>query len=73
MDVCLSFQNAGVVGCLMKKMTQESGFFNLLEPGDTILADRGFTIEEDIAVYGAKLEIPSFTRGKTQLSQREVE
>ena len=57
----------------MKKMTQESGFFNLLEPGDTILADRGFTIEEDIAVYGAKLEIPSFTRGKTQLSQREVE
>ena len=56
-----------------KQLTQESGFFNLLEPGDTILADRGFTIEEDIAVHGAKLQIPSFTRGKTQLSQREVE
>ena len=38
-----------------------------------VLGDRGFTIEEDVAVYGAKLEIPSFTRGKRQLSQREVE
>ena len=45
----------------------------LLEPGDVILADRGFTIAEDIAIHGAKLEIPSFTRGKGQLSQREVE
>ena len=45
----------------------------MIEPGDTILADRGFTISEDLRLYGAKLEIPSFTRGKSQLSQREVE
>ena len=38
-----------------------------------ILADRGFTIVDDLAVYGAKREIPAFTRGKTQLSQRDVE
>ena len=56
-----------------KNLTQQSGFFNYLEPGDTILADRGFTIADDIAVHGAKLEIPAFTRGKAQLSQREVE
>lgn len=37
------------------------------------MADRGFTIEDDVALYGAKLQIPSFTRGKKQLSQREVE
>ena len=30
-------------------------------------------IVEDVAVHGAKLEISAFTRGKTQLSQREVE
>ena len=54
-----------------KNLTQESGFLQLLNPGDTILADHGFTI--DGAVHGAKLRIPSFTRGKKQLSQREVE
>ena len=28
---------------------------------------------EDIAIHGAKLQIPSFTRGKKQLTQEEVE
>ena len=36
------------------------------------MADRGFNIAEDLALYGAKLEIPAFTKGKKQLSQ-EVE
>ena len=53
-----------------KSITQQSNF---LEPGDQILADRGFTISDDIACYGASLIIPSFTRGKKQLSQEEVE
>ena len=56
-----------------KSLTHSSGFFNYLEHGDTILADRGFTLAEDMAVYGANLAIPAFTRGKEQLSQREVE
>ena len=38
-----------------------------------INADRGFTISDDIALFGAKLKIPAFTRGKTQLTQKEVE
>ena len=37
------------------------------------MVDRGFTIQDDIAVYGAKLIIPSFTRGKKQLSLEDVE
>ena len=56
-----------------KQLTQESNFFSLLEPGDVVLADRGFNIEEDLAVHGARLVIPAFTRGKKQLTQREVE
>ena len=35
----------------------------MLQPGDVVLADRGFTIEEDVALCGAKLEIPAFTWG----------
>lgn len=56
-----------------KIITQQSTFFNYLEPGDQVLADRGFLISDDIACYGATLIIPSFTRGKKQLSQEEIE
>ena len=40
-----------------KNLTQESNFFNLVENGDTVLADRGFTIADDLAIHGVKLEI----------------
>lgn len=56
-----------------KTITQESGFLQLLDPGDVVLADRGFTIADDVGLFGAKLEIPAFTRGKKQLTQWEVE
>ena len=32
-------------------------------PGDVVLADRGFNVEECIAYRGATLNIPAFTRG----------
>ena len=44
-----------------------------MEAGDLILADRGFTIEENFAIRGVKLTVPPFTKGKSQLSKREVE
>ena len=53
-------------------LTQQCGFLDLLQPGHVVLADRGF-IEDDLKFYGAKLEIPAFTRGKKQLSVEEVE
>jgi hypothetical protein len=56
-----------------KVITQRSGFLDLVEYGDLVLADRGFLIGEDLAARNASLLIPSFTRGKKQLSQREVE
>ena len=41
--------------------------------GDTILADRGFNIQESVGLFCATVKIPAFTRGKKQLSGIEVE
>ena len=50
-----------------------TGFLDKLTYGDLVLADRGFDIADDLALVGASLAIPPFTRGKPQLSQREVD
>lgn len=56
-----------------KVITQKSGFLDLLEANDQVLADRGFLIEEELASRGATIAMPSFTRGVKQLSMRNVE
>ena len=54
-------------------ITANSGFLDKLLPGDLILADRGFTIQDQVGLYCAKVEIPAFTRGKKQLRAVELE
>ncbi|XP_072298319.1 uncharacterized protein [Eucyclogobius newberryi] len=56
-----------------KHVTEHSGYLNFLLPQDTVLADRGFDIEDSVAARGASLNIPGFTRGKTQLDAEEIE
>ena len=58
------------------QIVRDSGFINSQyhHPGDQILADRGFTLQDDFAAKcSAELLIPSFTKGKKQLSAHEVE
>ena len=56
-----------------KQLTTESGFFDLLTFGDSILADRGFLIAEEVAKRGAVFAIPSFTWGKSQMPAKDVD
>ena len=56
-----------------KHITQADDFLTYLEYGDQVLADQGFLIDEEVANCGAELIMPSFTKGKKQLSQRDVE
>ena len=44
-----------------------------LLPGEVILADHGFTIEQAAGVYCAEVKIPPFIKGKKQLSKMEVD
>ena len=56
-----------------KYITEHSGYLNNLLPGDIILADRGFDVADSVALMGATLDIPAFTKGREQLSAGEIE
>ena len=50
---------------------QVTGILDLLEPGDSIMADRGFEIQDLLVLKKASLNIPPFMRCKDQLDPDE--
>ncbi len=56
-----------------KYITENCGFLDLIKPGDLVMADRGFTIQESLWYTQAQLAIPAFTRGKDQLDPVDIE
>ena len=67
------FCHQSLIRILIMFFFSEEEFLDKFEYGDQVMADRGFEISDLLAVGGCTLNIPPFTRGKTQLSQREVE
>uniref|UniRef100_A0A8C2G091 Uncharacterized protein n=1 Tax=Cyprinus carpio TaxID=7962 RepID=A0A8C2G091_CYPCA len=55
-----------------KTITKSSGLIDLLEEGDIVMADGGFSFPEYFAAKGVQLLIPASTHGKTQISGQEV-
>ena len=55
-----------------KYICQDSGFYNHLDPYDDVMADRGFTIREELYLNFCKLIIPPGTRLKSQMTTAEV-
>ena len=55
-----------------KFLTENCDFLKYFEPGD-LVTDRGFTIEESVWYYQAKLAILAFTKRKDQLDPADVE
>ena len=47
-----------------KYLTENCGILNNLLPGDQILADRGFNVQESVGSYCAEINILPFIRGK---------
>ena len=54
-------------------LTQHCGILEYLQPGDQVLADRGFNVQDSARLYCTEVKIPPFTRGKKQLSKMEVD
>lgn len=53
--------------------TRSSEFLKKLLPGDVVMADRGFRLQEDFGLLQCELVVPAFTRGKQQLPSKDVE
>ena len=68
----VSFVSKGWGGRVSDKhLTENCGILNYLQPGDQILADRGFTVQDSVGLYCAEVKVPPFTKGKKQLSRLE--
>ena len=74
--ILLSITPSGVISFVSKAwggrtldvhVTTESGFYDILEQHDEVMADRGFTISEDLLLQHANT-----TRGQEQFSKSEV-
>ena len=50
-----------------RELTKRNGLLELLESGDTVMADRRFNIQDDLTPLGVRVNIPPFLRGKEQL------
>ena len=51
-----------------KQITQECGFLDVVTC--TVLANKGFSINELVGIHQAEVKLPAFTKEKTQLSAK---
>lgn len=54
-----------------KFITKDSGFYELLERDDEVMADRGFQIQEELLLRFCKLVVPPGARLKSQMTSAE--
>ncbi|ESO96006.1 hypothetical protein LOTGIDRAFT_116280 [Lottia gigantea] len=52
--------------------TKSSKFLSKLLPCDEVMADRGFTIGDELFARRVKLNIPDFMKGRKQLTEKET-
>ena len=55
-----------------QKLVELSGLLNRLEPGDELMADKGFQIQDLLAPLGVHLNIPPFLTSKAQMPVADV-
>ena len=55
------------------EITRICGIVDLLEPGDSVMADKGFLVEKLLSAKGASLNIPPFLTSKGRFSKQQIE
>ena len=52
-------------------ITIDSGFYDLLQRDDVVMADRGFQIHKDILLHFCNLQVPPGARKKSQMTKKK--
>lgn len=69
----VNFISDAFVGSISdREILIKSGFIDIVEKGDFILADRGFDVSDLLESKGVIINIPPFLKGKEQLSNFQV-
>ena len=55
-----------------KKLVEVSGLLEKLEPGDEIMADKGFLIQDMLAPLGVRLNVPPLMKANSQMAVKDV-
>lgn len=55
-----------------RQLVERSELQNKCEPGDIIMADRGFNVQDYFAPHDITVAIPHFTKGKGYLPLKEI-
>ena len=55
-----------------RAITEQSNLLELLERGDSVMADKGFDIQDILITRGVKLNIPPFKQGERQMLPEEI-
>lgn len=73
-DGNISFISPGYGGRISdKRIFRESGIMDCIQPGDVVIADKGFDIADLVHSKGANLNIPTFLKNKKQFKPIEIE
>ena len=54
-------------------IVRKSGYLQHIKRGDYVMADKGFTIRDDLAAVGGHLVLPHFLKAKQQFTKEEAE
>ena len=69
----ISFVSEAYEGSISdRKLVEVSGLLEKLEPGDEIMADKGFTIQDLLIPYGVRLNMPPFLSANSQMAASDV-
>lgn len=70
----ITFVSALYTGSISdKEITRVSGILDLLEPGDTVITDKGFDIGDMLRDKGIGLNMPPFLHDSGQFSAQQVQ
>ena len=62
------------IGCMSDVAIASScGLLDLLEPGDSVMADKGFVLKKDLEKIGVGLNMPPFLSLSRQFTETKIE